>query len=352
MTPDFPSAARAALATWEATGGEPLDGVMTADPFALQRLLHVTGALRSTRPPLELSQHNVVGLLGNRAFSLFPDARVRKAILGEAAKVVFDEFLGLEGRALPRLRAIGEALSEGHLRIYTRDPSMERALVEAGLDGGLRSAGGDLLAVVVNSGSGAKVDFFARRTIRHEVTLLPEGAARSTTETTIENGAPTSGQPSYVIGPPDTAGDNVPLLTVFCGHDCELLRADRDGRRIKVHTGSELGYPYYQDYFTIHPGATREQTIQTQRRSAWHGDILGGTYELTVLGQTTIRPTQATILIHAPSGMRFTSGSEGLEIDGDVATWKGPLGDRLDLEVSFEAPSLPVRLWRALTSLF
>ena len=35
MTPDFPSASRAALSAWEASGRPPLDGVITADPFAL-----------------------------------------------------------------------------------------------------------------------------------------------------------------------------------------------------------------------------------------------------------------------------------------------------------------------------
>ncbi|HYY07144.1 MAG TPA: DUF4012 domain-containing protein, partial [Actinomycetota bacterium] len=90
MTPDFPSAARAALATWHATRGDRLDGVMTADPFALQRLLGVTGSVRLTLPPIEVSHDNVVPLLTNRAFSLFRDARTRKAVLGEAASVVFD----------------------------------------------------------------------------------------------------------------------------------------------------------------------------------------------------------------------------------------------------------------------
>jgi hypothetical protein len=70
------------------------------------------------------------------------------------------------------------------------------------------------------------------------------------------------------------------------------------------------------------------------------------------MGQTTVRPTSTTIRIHAPTGMRFTTGSEGLRIDGDVATWSGSLGDRLELELSFAAPSLGVRVWRALTGLF
>jgi len=354
MTPDFPTAARAALATWHATRGGRLDGVMTADPFALQRLLEVTGAVRLTLPSIEVNHGNVVPLLTNRAFSLFPDARIRKAVLGEAARVVFDEFLRLPGHALPKLRAIASALADGHLRIYADDPAMEGGLAAAGLDGGLPPIEDDLSAVVVNSGAGDKVDYYARRSIRHDVTLLPEGRAVATTTTTIENDAPSKGEPRYVIGPSQgAAGANIPLVAVYCGRDCALVRAERNGQRIKVQPGSELGFRFYRDYFTIPSGDSGSLMVQTERPGAWTGDRLGGSYRLTVLGQTTVRPTTATIRIQAPSGMRFTSWSDGVTVSEDgVAIWRGPLGDRLELKLSFAAPSLPVRVWRAVTGLF
>jgi hypothetical protein len=354
MTPDFPSAARAALATWHATRGDRLAGVMTADPFALQRLLGVTGSVRLTLPPIEVSHDNVVPLLTNRAFSLFRDARTRKAVLGEAARVVFDEFLSLPGHSLPKLRAIAGALADGHLRIYADDPTMQRGLAAAGLDGGLRSTDGDLSAVVVNSGAGDKVDYYSRRSITQDVTLLPEGRAVATTRTTIRNDAPSSGQPRYVIGPSQgEAGANIPLIAVFCGKDCRLVRAERNGQRIRVQPGKELGFGFYRDYFSIPSGETGSLSVQTERAGAWTGDRLGGTYLLTVLGQTTVRPTTATIRIHPPAGMRFTSWPDGVTVsDEGVATWQGQLEDRLELELSFAAPSLPVRVWRAVTGLF
>jgi uncharacterized protein DUF4012 len=353
LTPDFPSAARAALATWEAVGRRPLDGVISADPFALRSLLTVTGALRLERPSLLVTAGNVVPLLSNLGYARFPDSSVRKALLGEVARAVFDRFMKLDGRPLPRLRAIGGAIADQHLKIYTVDPSMQEALVRAELDGGLRANGGDLLAVVVNAGAGAKVDFFARRTVHHEVTLLPDAASTALTVTTIRNDAPASGQPAYVIGPGlGRPGDNIPLISVFCGPTCRLVRADRGGDRISVFTGSELGYRFYQDYFTIPSGRTGKLAIRTETPGSWRGDVLGGTYHLTVLAQTTIRPTHATVRIKAPPGMRFTRWSEGIRAVDDVATWAGILDRKLELEVSFEAPALPVRLWRFLSERF
>jgi hypothetical protein len=353
MTPDFPSAARAALGTWEAIGGEPLDGVLTADPFTLEHLLEVTGAVRLSHPPVVVTNQNVVPLLSNRAFARFHDSRIRKALLGQVALAVFDRFLALEGRVLPRFRAMGRSVADGHLKIYSVDPSMQEALVRAGLDNGLRPPRGDLLGIVVNAGAGGKVDFFARRSVRHDVTLLPGSDSTARTLTTIENGAPTSGQPRYVIGPHlGRAGDNIPLISLFCGRHCRLVRAERDGDRVSLFTGSELGHPYYQDYFTIPSEGTGALEVRTETPGSWAGDALGGSYRLTILGQTTIRPTQGTVRILAPPGMHFTAWSEGMRIQDDVATWEGVLQGRLELEVSFESPSLPVRLWRALTGLF
>jgi hypothetical protein len=173
MTPDFPSAARAALGTWEAIGGEALDGVLTADPFTLKHLLDVTGAVHLSHPRLAVTSKNVVPLLSNRAFARFPDPRIRKSLLGQVSLAVFDRFLSLEGRVIPRLRAIGRSVADGHLKIYAGHAAMQGALVQAGLENGLRPPGGDLLAVVVNSAEGGKVDFFAQRSVRHSVNLLP-----------------------------------------------------------------------------------------------------------------------------------------------------------------------------------
>jgi hypothetical protein len=246
------------------------------------------------------------------------------------------------------LQALGQALSDGHLKIFASDGSVASALGRAGVDGAFSAEGGDLLSVIVNSGAGGKVDYFSRRTIHHDVTLLPAGAARSTTSVKIQNDAPTSGQPRYVIGPHrGDAGDNIPLVAVFCGPRCTLVRAERDGVRVSLREGSELGYRFYRDYFTIPSGRSRTLTVTTDARRMWTGDAAGGSYRLTVVGQTTIRPTMATVEIHSPVGTRFTSWSDGITVAGDRATWTGVASDRMTFELSFERRPLLARLWDA-----
>ena len=350
MTPDFPSAARAALAVWEATGRPPLDGVITADPFALRELLLVTGRLDAPIRGVSVTAESVVPFLTNGAFARFSDPVTRKVVLGEAARAVVDRFLAIDGRAMPRLRALARASAAGHLKVFSSDPSVQSAFARAGVDSALHADSGDLAAVIVNAGAGGKIDFFSTRTVHHDVTLLPGGDAAATTSITIANDAPTAGQPRYVIGPHlGEAGDNMPLVALYCGPGCRLIGAERDGRAVKLGPGSELGFRFFRDFFTIPSRQERTLTVRTEVPGAWSDSGSDGTYRLTFVGQTTIHPTVGTVTVHAPAGMRFTAGSDGVELDGDTATWRGVLGDRLEIELSLEKMPMLVRLLRAVT---
>ena len=68
---------------------------------------------------------------------------------------------------------------------------------------------------------------------------------------------------------------------------------------------------------------------------------------LTIVGQTTIRPTIANVVIRSPLGTHFTAWSEGIMVAGNRATWSGELPDRITFELSFERRPLLARLWDA-----
>ena len=226
MTPDFPSASRAVLNAYEAHTGERLDGVMSADPFALQELLAVTGPTTVPGLDRQIDADTVVPFTTNEAYIRFRESRERKEVLGDVAKGVFERFLGMEEHNIGRLRAVSSAVAGGHLKVYTdTDSSLQDALVLAGADGGLRaSEPGDVSAVIVNSGSGSKVDYYANREVDYDVQLGGSGEAIATTEVRIRNDAPTSGVPGYVIKPlaDGDPGDNIALVTMSCapGSNC------------------------------------------------------------------------------------------------------------------------------------
>ncbi len=355
MTPDFPTAARAALGAYEVGTGMRLDGLIAADPFALEAMLRITGPSSLPGTEIQLSADDVVAFTTNEAYSRFEGPTERKELLGTVAIDVFERFLDLEGKGIARIRALAAAMSEGHLKIATNDEAFERALEVAGADGGLRTrTGGDLLAVHVNNAAGNKIDYYATRSLSHRVELGGDGEAVSTTSITIANGAPASGQPRYVLGPfveGLEAGDQRSLTSLSCHEPCTFVDGAADGRSVTFDTGSERGVPWFRDFATIPAGDEREIVMTTRTTGVWEGNGSGGVYRLSVLGQTTIIPTALHVEIQAPAGTEIVWTSEPMAIDGGTAVWEGEADRRLELEVRFSAP-LPLRWWRNVTRPF
>jgi hypothetical protein len=354
MTPDFPSAARAALATYEHGTGERLDGVIVADPFALEDLLRVSGPLEIEELGVTVNARSVVRFISNEAYILFPgEGKERKGVLGAVVGGAFDRFLAARGRSLEQVRAITRAVAGGHLKVYVTDPVVERGLRLARLDGGLHAPeGDDLLAVHVNSRSGSKVDYYVDRDVSYDVTLGGDGEAFATTEITLRNDAPTGGIPGSVIEPGHgfegyEAGDAVSIVTASCPGPCELIEARREGRDVKLRVGEELGRPWYQDFSTTPGGETSTLEIVTHRRDVWTGNSSGGTYRLTILPQTTIDPTDVAVTVRPPAGTEIVWTSEQMDVRDGRAVWSGQQEGRVEFVVRFRAPLL-LRWWRNL----
>jgi hypothetical protein len=80
----------------------------------------------------------------------------------------------------------------------------------------------------------------------------------------------------------------------------------------------------------------------------WSGNSSAGTYQLTLLGQTTVQPTRTQVVIHAPDGQDVVWTSEPMQVDGGTATWQAMPSATTTLQVKFRAP-LPMRLLRDAT---
>ena len=358
MTPDFPSAARAALATYEFGTGEILDGVIVADPFAVEEMLRVTGPAEISSLDITLDAHSVVDFMANEAYILYPQAaKDRKGVLGRLVGFAFARFLAARGEGPAKVEAIADAVTGGHLKVYSTDPLTQRGLASAGLDGALSAPeGNDLLAVHVNSRSASKIDYYAARTIGYEVQLGGDGEAFVTTEIEIRNDSPTSGLPRYVIGPGPgieghVPGDNVSIVTASCPGPCELIEAQRNGREQAMRVGEELGRSLYQDFFTTPGGRSSTLRIITRRADVWTGNSSGGAYRLTVLPQTTIVPTEIKVTVLPPAGTKVVWTSERVQMRDGAVVWQASPTGRVELVVRFRAPA-PLRWWRNITRVF
>ena len=352
MTPDFPTAARAALANLAAGGAAPLDGVISADPQALASLMRVTGAVEVPGTGRRVGADDVVAFTTNEAYSAFSGSAERKEVLGALAADVLGRFLSMDGRTMPRVRALGDAVTGGNLKVYATDPDFQAALERAGATGAFaRPEGADQIAVTVNNGSANKVDYYATRTVDATIQLGGDHEAFGSLDVAIANDAPTEGLPRYVLGPfvEDLGpGDQFPLISAWCADPCELLEARRDGQDTLVNADVEEGMAFFRDYRPIAAGERGTFGIGWHTTDAWEGEAGDGTYRLSIPGQPTIRPTEATVTIVAPPGSDIAWTSEPMAVDGDRATWSGMLQGDTVLEVRFRASFL-TRWWHSLT---
>jgi hypothetical protein len=350
MTPDFPSAAQTLAAAYTKATGIRLAGVITADPFALKALLETTGPSLIPGLGVRVTPSNVVSFTTNGAYSRFGDQSTRKLVLGDVAQEVFKDFLASTTGTSAKIRTLSKAASDGHIHVWSSDPSMESGFAATGVGGAFDPpTGTDLLSVIQNNSSGTKLDYYQHRTIEDDITLGPDGTAEATVKVSLENPSPTSGLPRYVIGPhpPATqeAGENIAMSTVYCGSGCQLANGAIDGKPAKLNPGTELGHPYYQARQKIAPGSTGLLDVELSLPRAWQGDSSGGTYSLTFVNQPTINPTNLIVNVTVPDGMHVVSLTPGMTRTGNTVQYKGvPKGD-LALQVSFK-PSLLVRVWR------
>lgn len=351
MSPHVPSAATAVERLYEHVEEVQLDGAILADPHAFARLLEVSGPVDLPQTAVTLDAASVVSFMTNEAYSLFPDRTARKRVLGAVADQVLGRFLMGEATSNPAgsLRALAEAASRGHLVLHSTDPDVQSAFEEAGVAGELVDAPGDYLAVVLNNAGGNKLDFYAERTVRYTVTLLPDGRARAALQLDLGNQAPSTGQPSYVIGPhplTDAApGESLLNAAVYRAPGALLTAFRRDGNPEGVPlSGVEAAHPVILHGARIPSGSVQRLEYEWVLPDAWRPGGGEGTYRLSFQGQPTIRPTRLEVLVRAPEGMGIARASSGMRVAGPTASWQGEVGDLNSFEVNLRRPLLD-RLW-------
>lgn len=353
MTPDFPLAAEALWLSYREATGEQLDGVVVADPFALEALMRVTGPIPVGNTGIELTERTIVPFTTNEAYAFFDTNEERKLVLGRVAQSVLHGFLADEGDDLRRERALLNAFDDGHVKVWSTDPDMQSGLALTTAGGAFDPQGTDVVSVITNSASGTKLDYYQDRSVTYEVHLGPAGTATASLRTDLWNDSPTSGYPPYVIGPYKSfstqAGENVAIVDLYCDRGCVLQDGTRNGEPVELERYSSDGYPYFEDYVRTPSGDTATIAAQLLLTDAWLGSDTGGTYRLSFVGQATIRPTRVHVVIEAPEGMPFTSWSDELSLQGEALAFDGTAVGNLDLRATF-APPLAVRLWRSLVN--
>lgn len=343
MTPDFPTAASAIERLYHQTTGQAVDGVILADPFALQALLEVTGSVDI--PGIgKVTANRIVDVVANEAFGALPDSAYRKRLLGAVAAGIFTEFLSGSAAAEPldAAEALGKAVSHGNLLIHSADPEVQEHLEIAGVAGELQSPEGDYLSVVGNNASATKLDYYADRSVDYRVALGDDGHGTASATVKLTNSVPDDDDlPRYVVGPNAAAfqpRENATILNVYCRQDCAVHRFRRDGVVEPVRAERELGHPVFWSYERMLAGETRQVQYDWLLGKAWDREAGEGRYRLTFQNQVTIRPTRVRLAVRVPAGMDVVSTTPAMTREGAALVWQGDTRGDVELEVRFREP--------------
>ena len=346
-SPHFPASAEAMTRHWEATVGDAADGLIVVDPFALEALLELSGgeaAVPGTDVALEAD--SVVSYVANEAYGDFDSHDERKEVLGDVASAVLQRFLVGDVGLAPEeaITSLGGLARAGHLRIYSVETEVQEAFSRAGLTGEIPETSGDLVQVVGNSGTASKVDYYGRRWLEHDVTLLDDGATHNELLVRIANEAPTDGQPGHVIGPNNPrldAGENLLDVSVVLAPDSRFVDVPAAEPDLPAFEETEVGHPVHDGWVLLASGEEVERRYVWRTDEAWRVTDEGAlTYEIVVQGQTTIEPTEVVVRINIPGGLEVTRAPEELEVEDGVAVWRGEIrGERITLPLELRPTS-------------
>ncbi|MCB5291200.1 DUF4012 domain-containing protein [Arthrobacter sp. SO3] len=217
LTPDFPTAAATAQAMWERKTGQKVDGVISMDPVALGYVLDATGPVKITDPeilaltggglPTELSGKNVVPTMLSDVYAKIALPRYQDVYFAGVAKQIFGALSnGQKGDAKGLIDGISRGASEGRILLWSAAAQEQSILAKYPLSGSISgpSVAPAQFGVYFNDGTGAKMDYYVKRTVQLVKECSIDGYEQTTVRIISKNEAPADAATS--LPPYVTAG--------------------------------------------------------------------------------------------------------------------------------------------------
>lgn len=274
----FPYAARIWQSMWVQQTGETVDGAIAIDPIALSYILGAVGPV--TLPDGEVvSQQNVVELTESTAYLRFPleqDQLARKEYLQGIAREVVKKMTGPVPSPRALLDALGKAVGEGRIAVWSSSPEDQKLLEETPLAHIVPDDAAPYAEVVVNNLGGNKLDYYLRR----EISYSADGCGGDTRNSTISVKLASTAPPDLPVYMAGTIGIiqgaplNVPNGTMITSvrllgtKGATLRSATSNGQRLPVVRGVERGRPTFEIQVAIPPDTSGDLTFNLSEPTA------------------------------------------------------------------------------------
>ena len=166
LSSHFPYAAQIWKSMWEQQSGTKVDGVIAIDPVALSYVLGAVGPV--TMPDGEtITKDNVVELTESTAYIRFAaDNNARKQYLQDVASQVVKKMTGRVQSPRQLLDALGKAVSEGRIAVWSSSPTEQQVLEQTALAHEVPDDPAPYAAVVINNLGGKQARLLSDETHR------------------------------------------------------------------------------------------------------------------------------------------------------------------------------------------
>lgn len=319
MSMHLPDTATVLMELWARSGRAPLDGVIITSPLAVEAMVRHLGPL-DVPDVTTLTARNARAFIGLDAYDAFESANERKRVLGAVAAAGFERMLDMveSNDVMASVEVLEQLVAGGDVSMYAVDGRLQQALVDVGMAGQVPEPQGEFAAVLVNNVAGNKVDYFTTRSVEHTVHLLPDGVTNGEVSVTFRNEAPRDGYSKYVLGPATQhteAGDNLSLVSLYCGRACRVTDAPAGVRP----GGRDGGLPVWDVVLRIASGQQRRVTLRTETPRGWYRDGSHLVVPVDHAVQPTLHETPVRVRVVAPDGWAPVGPTDGAEVvDGDL----------------------------------
>jgi hypothetical protein len=279
LTPDFPTAAQTAKGMWEMRNeGASIDGVIALDPVVLANLLEATGPveldtfddptidalLAESGLPTALDSANVVPTLLSDVYSKIEEPALQDQYFAAVAGKVFGALAGGQGDNEQLIKALATSTDQNRLYVWSALPAEQEVIGRTGVAGAATGpqVGGASFGAYFNDGTGAKMDYYVRRTAQLLRQCSEDGYSQYTLRVSLTNTAPgdaATSLPEYVTGagafgvPPGRVQTN----TVAYGPAQSFLQTARlNGEDVPLGSYSHGGRPVGILTTQLGPGET------------------------------------------------------------------------------------------------
>ena len=317
LSPDFPSSAEAMASLYPQSGGTEIDGVISADPFALAAILRLTGPIIVAGWPEAITAENAPTVLLHDWYSQLSEDRnpERIDLQGRVAAEAWSRLFAAPVPPLATLGAtLGDAAKARHLQLWANRPEEQSFFRRIGVDGSMAPLTSDGFAAITNNAGANKIEWYLHRSITYDAQVnLSTGAVNAIATVEMRNDAPPTGDARYVTGngaiPPAPEGTSVQYVSLYS--PLELRSASFDGVPLSVTRDTELGRNVYSGWIRIPPRASG--TVRAEF-SGVLPEVAAG-YSLELGCQAMVNPDQAVVRLRTtgavPSVSRNVSGNNG-----------------------------------------